>query len=365
MPEIRTKLTPKTALKSQLLTHIRFSDLMELPESDFAKLVVEIEGDPLFQKLFYTPDRETKIISRKRLPNTRLSSSLLEFKEEISAGKENVDVESLLKKHKGIVSLVQKIGQKNFEDYFLYGTAEKSIEEIASVCGITFQEAKEIQSMLLDLSIHAEFFNPSTMTGGGIHYTPIAKIEIGEDHHFIFSFFSPHLAFGPYLIDNEKLKSVKKFLDPDERKILPNLLAKIEWVNLRQNTNHKILTEIVHAEENYLKTRDMEKMTPISQRELAKRIGVAPSTVSRAIFGKSLIMPWGEEKSLKELFINRKEWVEKLLGKILDKNKESTDLELKNLFEKRYGIKIARRTMNQYRNDIMTEKKKKALIQNQ
>ena len=59
------------------------------------------------------------------------------------------------------------------------------------------------------------------------------------------------------------------------------LLKKIETINLRQNTLYRILETTARLQADYLRTGDETDLRPVSLRMLARRLDLAPSTVSR------------------------------------------------------------------------------------
>lgn len=360
-PELKPSVHAATSLKAQLRPRLEFSKILTLSEPAFAKLISDIEQDPLFQKLIYPPDRGPRAIFRRRFPRTRLSKSFYEIKEEIKSGSESVDVQSLLEKHSDIIDLIKTIGQENFEKNFLYRESPETPESIAIACGISVSEVQKIQSMIMELSIRSEFFHPTSLPSENqIHFITIAKLDLEQSGEIYVSYLSPHLACGRYVLNRERLESVRKLMQSEEKKSLSHLVRQIEWINLRQDTLQKILDELTSRQENYLRTNSIERMLPISQREMAHRIGVSPSTVSRAIFNKSLLMPWGEEAPIKNLFINKKgaaqQWIRELLEEFRNAPKKLRDRQIADLLHQRYHLRVSRRSVNLYRRAITDEK---------
>lgn len=356
--EVKQILSNKVNLKAQLIARLRFSHVLTLPEAEFARMISEIENDPLFQKMLYPSDSGPKAILKRRTPRTRLSQSFYEVKEEIRAGAEGVDVEKMLEAHRGILRLIQKIGQTPFEKYFLYKDGTETIQSISESCGLAPEEVHKIQEFMTEFSIHSEFFTPSTLSPeGGLHYTLIARIEEDGEGHFMISFVSPHLAGGRYVINPERVDALKKFMNATERRAVSNLVQKLELVNLRQDTLQKLLQELLTRQENYLHSGDGKKMLPLSQREMSARLRVAPSTVCRAIYGKSVQIPSGREIPLKDLFLNRKsaaeEWVRQILEEMTeDKRNKLSDNDLREILLSRFRFKASRRSVNLYRRQV-------------
>ncbi|MBI2119187.1 MAG: hypothetical protein HYT97_06130 [Elusimicrobia bacterium] len=354
---IKISLRPKTKLQNKLIARLKFSEILHLPEPAFAKLIAEIEKDPVFLQLTFPKDSGPRAVFRKRFPHTRIHQNFYEINEEIKSGDKAVDVERLLGNHKGVQELIQRIGKNSFENYFLYRESAYAPEEISKILNLNLEEVDRIQNFLLEFSIHSEFFCPTTLPQEPHHYTPIAKIEIEKNGEFFVSYLSPHLAAGRYVINRERLSELRKKMDLKDRKSMPELLKKLEWINLRQDTLQKIFKEILERQSLYFTAQDSSKLLSLTQRETARRIGVAPSTVSRAVSNKTIFLPWGEEKPLTEFFLNRKKaallFLQKLINEFkVEPKKKISDNFLKEILNKRYRLKISRRTINLYRHEL-------------
>lgn len=356
--EIKPSVKPTQNLRTTLYAQLRFSAVLGLSESEFAKLIQEIENDPVFQKLLYPPDSGTKAILKKSFPHSKLSQSFYELKEDVSLDRRSFDVQSLLLKHREVVALIRKIGEKNFEKYFFYKDGLESVKTIMDFCGLSEGEVKRIQSFLTEFSINSEFFYSSSLPlNSQIHYTPIAKIEIEKNGELVIAYLSPHLACGRYILNQERFQTIKKIMDAEEKKSAAQLIKKMEWVNLRKDTLQRILQEAILRQEYYFRTGKIEKILPFSQRSAARIIGVAPSTICRAILGKSVILPWGKETALKDLFVSQKQVVQKHLTEILNEHclqqkPKLNDEQLAKILMNRCHFTVSRRSVNLYRREI-------------
>lgn len=65
------------------IPRIEQASLLEMPDDEFQRLVVEIEHGSLFQKLY----RKEELIRYQRFPRTHISSSSYQRKEEIVAAR--------------------------------------------------------------------------------------------------------------------------------------------------------------------------------------------------------------------------------------------------------------------------------------
>lgn len=353
--EVRASLAPKTVLKGRLIYRLNFAAILNIPEAEFAKLITEIEKDDFMQKLLRPENPSFKILSKKRYLNTRISSGFYEMDEgRLRASAGGVDVESLLAIHKGMTDNILRIGRKNFEKHFLYREGRETLEEAAQACGISAQEARDISSLLLDISIQSEFFHPSSLPAdGGVHYALVASINI-EKGKPVINYLSPHMASGRYMINHERLHALKKTLSRDEKIKLREVLSKIEWINLRQDTLQKSINAWAVRQDAYLRSGEPSTQASYTQKNLSEEINLAPSTVSRCIFGKSVILPWGDEKPLKDIFFSKKGTAIQRIGEILSKlsmseREKISDERLSRMLFDKYRIMASRRSVNLYR----------------
>src|SRR3989338_7704164 len=100
LPQVKMTAKPSHNLRVNLSARLKFSEILSLPETEFAKLIGEIENDPIFQKLIYPQDAGPKAVFRKRFPHSRLNQNFYELNEEISPSNQGVDVQTLMLKHK-------------------------------------------------------------------------------------------------------------------------------------------------------------------------------------------------------------------------------------------------------------------------
>jgi len=322
--------------------------LLEMPEEDFQRLIAEIESSSLFQRLY----QQEKVISRYRFPMTDIAPSFYQLKPELVADKTPLDIESLLLDKKRLVDQIQRLGQDKFKRYFLFPESGMSEEEIAQECDLAVSEVQKINRLIDEFSILSEFYHPSALSSGEVYYTKIASVEkSGED--FIISYFSPSLARGRYSIDYERFEQLKDSLTETEIKQARQLLKKVELINTRKDTLTQILQGIVERQALYLESGDLKTLLPFSQKELAKKTGLAPSSVSRAIRGKSIDTPWGEEMPLKHLFPRPKSFRKELLRQLLEtEERPLTDEAIRAKLEKKFGVAISRRSIANLRKEL-------------
>jgi RNA polymerase sigma-54 factor len=359
------KQTQSQQMRQELSQVLRMeqANLLEMPEDEFQRLIAEIERNPLFQKLY----RQEKLIRHQRFPRTDISSSFYELKEEIIADKGSVDVESLLLNKEHIVGQIQRLGLEKFKQYFLFPESGMTAEEIAEECDLAVPEVQKINSLIDDFSVLSQFYNPSALSSEGIHYSKVAMVE-KDEKGFIISYFSPSFARGRYSIDYERFEELKAsdaFAEA-ESKEARRLFRRLELINSRKDTVSQILQNIIDQQALYLESGDLKTLLPFSQKELAEKIGLAPSSISRAIRGKSIDTPWGKEIPLKHFFPKPKKFRKELLRQLLETEEGLvSDEAIKAKLWEKFGVAISRRSVASLRKElkIPAVRKRKSLIQ--
>jgi DNA-directed RNA polymerase specialized sigma54-like protein len=349
--EIQQTQSLQARQEFKLIMRLEQAGLLEMPEEEFNRLIAEVESSPLFKDLY----RKERIIRYQRYPKTDISSRFYQLNEEIAAGTGTLDVESLLSNKEDIVRQIQKIGLENFKRCFLFPEPGISVGEVAEECNLELAEVEEINSLINELSIMNEFYNPSTLNSEhGIYYTKVASIERGAEG-FIIGYLSPSYARGRYSIDYERFEELRGegAFSASEAKGIRQLFKRLELINSRKDTVTRILQGIVEKQAPYFESGNGKAVLPFSQKELAERIGLVPSSISRAISGKSLEMPWGEEKALKDFFPRPRMFRKELVRQLLETGEEfSSDEAIKAKLEQKFGVSISRRSVASLRKEL-------------
>lgn len=335
----------------KMIVGMEQAGLLEIPEDEFNRLTAEVENSPLFKKLC----RNERIIHYQRYPKTDTPSRFYQLNEEIAAGTDTLDIESMLSDKEDVVRQIQKMGLDKFKRYFLYPEPGVSPQETARQCNLRRAEVEEINNLINEFSIMSEFYNPSALsTEHGIHYTKVASIE-NRPEGFIIGFLSASYARGRYSIDYgrfEELREARAITDAEARKIR-QLFRRLELINTRKDTVTRILQNIVEKQAPYLESGNARALLPYTQKELAEKIGLVPSSVSRAIAGKSLETPWGEEKAVKDFFPRPRRFKKELVRQLLETGQGFySDEAIRAKLEQEFGVSISRRSVASLRNEL-------------
>jgi transposase len=338
---------------------LRMADWIQMPEREFAHEVEKLEKDPLFQKLYFGDGRIPGAVRRQRWPGGKLSGSFYEIDERTAAGAgERVSVEEFAEERGPALAAIKRMGQKDFERYFLHGEDALTLEEIGRRTNLTPADVRSIHELVVELGARAEFEGKveAPTASPGRQAACLAKISMTTGTP-TFEFFAPYWARGLYQIRFDLLEKWKAGgLTPEERRHLPALLKRLETVNLRQSTLFRLLETVARLQSDYLLNERLEDVRPISLRQLAKRLDLAPSTVSRAFSRRSVQLPSDRELPLIAFVPGRRSVLRELLGQWLAQDADVTDAALAARLKADRGISISRRTVNAVRHELKAVK---------
>ncbi|MHB2026008.1 MAG: RNA polymerase factor sigma-54 [Elusimicrobiota bacterium] len=356
MPPIHqsTEIRLRQGVRMALLGRVRMARWIQMPEREFAGLVETVEQDPLFQKMFFGDEKNGRVIRRRKWPAARMFEGFYAINESVLSGGERVHVEEALKERASLISRIRAMGRQAFERYFLMGEDGLSLDEIASRTGISVEDARGVHDLLLHLGAQEEFFLPPRPALMRRSYSCLAAVFCRQGD-ISFEFLSPYWVRGLYHIKYEALERWKRagiFSGPERRR-LRGFLGRLEMMNIRQNTIFRILETVTKNNKDYLSTRAPEKMRPIGLRDLARRLDLSPSTVSRALSGRSVRLPWGEEIPISALLPGRRRVTQAAISAWLRNPKfRATDAELAQKLKLELGIRLSRRAVNAARNQM-------------
>jgi DNA-directed RNA polymerase specialized sigma54-like protein len=357
---LRQNVSPLVLQRMVLVGRVKMAQAIKLPESEWAKMLSEVEKDPVFQELMAARSEGRKIIRFKRFGQTGLSGQFYESQDANVVGGGGETPESLLDQKKHLLTLIEKVGQEKFERFFLFREEGDTLENIASQCAVSVEEAKELQDFVLDMSVQTEFYHPSSLqTSALARPTLVGRIVANTDGTFSIAFFSPHLARGMYEIDRDALRRWQKSkkLDRQAAARLRRYIGVLELSNLKQGAFWRVIDHLLRVQKNYFKTQDPTKMMAVSLRKVAKELQFAPSTISRVMSLKSVLLPWDREILITDLMPGQRKVVLHILDKMMgESHKHPTDFELSRKIAESYGVKVSRRTITACRHALRTLK---------
>ncbi|MGP1593905.1 MAG: RNA polymerase factor sigma-54 [Treponema sp.] len=134
-------------------------------------------------------------------------------------------------------------------------------------------------------------------------------------------------------------------------------------LNQREKTIFAVVQALVSVQERFFLTGDQATLVPLTQEQLADRIGIHESTVSRTVHEKYIQCRWGVFP-LKYFFSHAvpvqaaesnctKEAVKTLISRIIEESSTKlSDMKISQLLQDLHGITVARRTIGKYRKEL-------------
>jgi RNA polymerase sigma-54 factor len=169
-------------------------------------------------------------------------------------------------------------------------------------------------------------------------------------------------------INNDYKELLKnKDLDPETKKYLSenlqNALNLLSAVSKRHTTLRKIAETLAEIQKNAI-TEGLCCLKPLTFKEVAEKINLHESTVCRAVMAKFVKLPYGVV-ALKEFFSSQimntngeaisSNFIKKAISELINKEskkKPYSDLEISKILSKEHSLKVSRRTIAKYREEL-------------
>jgi len=306
---------------------------LSMSEPDLARLIFKVETDPLFERI--------KPYIRRGQPARGA------FCPAGSVDGAGVPADIGWGAHAREIALIRRIGQKDFEKYFLYGDLAYSTEEIAAATGLNDLEVRQVKGFVFAVSVQERQGSPG-LTAAARRYSCLAKTGIYKGDPQLL-WLLPQYARGRYEVDRSGLERLQVSLTVEERRRLRRLLGVMEFVNMRQAAVRRLVELIVKVQRKFCMTGEEVFLLPFTASEAARRLAVYPSTVSRALCCRSLMLDDGRELPLQYFLPNRRAVAVRAVGLLLADHPGATDEFLRCALLSRFHIRISRRTVNECR----------------
>ncbi len=249
------------------------------------------------------------------------------------------------------------IEEKIIQDY-LEELGHNRLPKIAKALGITIEDVKEAVETIVSLNPI-----PGNLFGGeaASFVKPDVIVDEVEGQYEVRVDFDylPRLQVAPHYRD--LYKNSRK--NPEVKQYLKKKLDSAEWllaaVRQRQATLRRIAQELVDIQKGFL-DHGISHLKPLKMVEVAERVGVHVSTISRAISGKYMQTPRGIF-AMKTLFTggaSKSDGTTEARGSVIqrikdliaaeDKASPLSDIDIVNKLQES-NIKISRRTVTKYR----------------
>ena len=245
-------------------------------------------------------------------------------------------------------------------DQYLEPLANKQWGKIADELDVTLQVVKEVYEKI-------QTFHPRPAANFTVETNRYVEPDIIIEAHtdkdtFIIQLnerYLPDIQFNHIYSEYGKNEEIAQFVK--------TCYQKYEWlknsIEQRRETILKIMEVIVQRQSSFL-VEGFRSLKPLTMKEVADEIGMHESTVSRATANKIVQTPVGTYE-LKQLFSTKlatstgsdtsQAKVKLLIQQIIDeedKKRPLSDQKIANILKEENGIKISRRTVAKYRDEL-------------
>lgn len=331
------EILPEVQLKPKLYFGMKFSNYLSQSELNFWQFVQILENDPFFRRL----KKYIKII-----PHHRYFLALPKEKADFT---NFLDLETLLKGQEKAIVKTKLLGEDLFVRYFLQGDVSLK-EKVKAITGLSDEELKTFADKVIRKIQLTEIIYPNLPAVTYHDSALIASITVEKGKLQVIYF----LSRSRYQFKSERLQELIQEFSPEERIKFKEIQDKCSWINLRLNLINRLIDELVLRQEKYLLTGKEEDLAVWTQTELASKLEVHSSWISRLIKNKTVLTSFGEKlarfffKTQKE--INKRKGLN-VLRKVLETaGKKSSADRLTKILQKDYSFKTSRRTVSLWRN---------------
>lgn len=341
---MRNAMTFSAVSAQALHGQLKLGQLAAMTEKQFSVTQAELEHSPVFSLL-----KTAGVIRLSEFPRARFAAKQFGgYGVKLSSGG---GIASLVDGNSEVVGLIQRIGQEDFERWFL--KSDDGDADAADACDLTFEQVKQLRDFVDRVYMQAEFesTSPEPDVAPAPVFSAVAGIAI-EDGEPVLSFFHREIWKGRYSVDEEKLAGCLSALSPKEARAAKSIVSKLVFLERRKTTLFRLLELLLPAHREYFLSGDPKRRKAMTQRELSAQLEVDPSVLNRLISNKSVQVPWGVEIPLGELVPSGKDIAKGLVCELAEKNPGLSDEKLRLLLEETHQIELSRRSIAQYRKDL-------------
>lgn len=335
------KFRSGTSARTSVQVGIKLARLLELPEEDFAGRVQELEADVLFRRLVHA-----KVIAVQPYANASFTARQFGGWGLRTAS----DGVPALDGHGDLAELMQKVGQKLFEECFLRDEGYTDAER-ARLCGISKEDAGRLREMVNSLYVQAEFDGAAQVPAPSKTYSAVAGINV-EGGKPSLAFFNRQIWKGQYEVNEEKSRRMLDSLPVEEARRLEGFLRELGLLDRRKSTLYRVLEALIEVQAPFFVSGEPGQRLPLTQRDLSERLDITPSVLNRLISNKSIQLPWGLQAPIKTLLPSRKSLIRDRLADLVHEDPGATDDELRRKIDRLYGVELSCRSIAQYRAEL-------------
>ena len=249
-----------------------------------------------------------------------------------------------------VARLIKRIGQENFEAVFSRTRAHRTPSTHDSAA---FRKTRPSRfgEFMDRLYVRSEFQSSEDQSPPATVYSSVAGITL-EDGRPALGFFNREIWKGRYRTDEARYRELKETLKPRETARIEQFMRQVDLLAFRQTTLYRVLETLIERQAEYLASGDPARRRPLTQREVAASLRVAPSVLNQLISNKSVEAPWRLEIPLKTFLPSRKAMLRDKLYDIAMERPDAGDDLLREELRRLHGATISRPSIIQYRKEL-------------
>ena len=350
--------------KPESLTDYLEGQILELPIDEYMRSVCSYMVECLDQK-GYLDIKKEELMNELECSEETFNRALIVIQNLEPAGIGARDLKECLE-----IQLERK-GEndpivKEIIDNHLDDLADNKYQVIAKDLGITPKKAQDYGDLIKTLEPKpSRGFYTGDEVGFIIPDAEIRKID-GEFLILMKDGVLPMLSVNPLYKDILKDSTNDKEATEYVKEKIDKAMFLIKSIEQRKSTLHKVLQKILEKQKDYFEKGE-KYLKPMTLKEIAEKLEMNESTISRAIRDKYILTSMGTIK-IKDLFVNsisNKEKsdgeedvtvinIKKVLEEVMkeeDKSKPLSDQAISEILKEK-GMAISRRTVAKYREEL-------------
>jgi len=325
---------------------------LQLDPSSFKALLNRVETDDLFRRIRDAGLPGGSLVKRRAFSRmrTRFAAAHGDM-ESVSAGAPGFDLGGTLAEHAEAVDILRRLGNERSQSLLAMEDLAERKRCIKS-WGIDESDSGLLQALLEHLSVFGAMTSLADVAQLPVASCAlVAQFEPEPAGGFAIVPLVSYFRTERYVIEYERIAEARQtgLFTEAEAKRLPSLLGEVESINFRGDSLHKILCAVADAHARFLRSGRDADIAPLTQLELAQASGLHPSAVCRTVAGRSVLTPWGEERTLSTFFPGRGRRNAQAVAAVLSEEPRLSDREVAQRLHERFGYRVSRRSAALYR----------------
>ena len=342
--ELRQRQSAKTVQKTKLGARLKRTELAEMGEPEFARMVRELETDPLYRDLV-----AWNAITRKYfggIAAARLITGSGGRERDVAGGG------SVLPEDGEAVRMIEEMGRETFVRLFLAPERAYTLDDIMRETGLPRARIEKIGGFVDRFILWTEPFSlPASPVPAVRPLRVIAEVRPGPGGEPVLEDMTFDLVRGRYVMRPENLERFLAQLPAGRRRAVNGLVVRMEWINSRRSLLYEVLDGIVRRQSAFFRSGREEEIAGISQRKFCEETGLEASLVCRVLKGRAVRTADGKIVPLRALLPGQGAASRALVARVLarDPDRLFSDAVIARVLARDFNVVLSRRAVGVHR----------------